>query len=66
MLKSIPRIIMSQRQIIKLSDIFADMGMVFAASVALPSLFGNFNSINAVVGMAVSVCFCFISLLLSK
>lgn len=40
----------SESQVARLADMSSDFGMVLAASVAIPSIFGDFSGMRAYVG----------------
>lgn len=52
----------SERQLYKLADIFADMGQVVLASVAIPFLLGDFRPLVAVTGLGLSLALWYASL----
>jgi hypothetical protein len=56
----------SESQIARLADMSSDLGMVFTASVVLPTLMNEFSWSNLVYGSVCATGFIFMSFKLSK
>jgi len=57
---------LSDEQIDKLADIFADLGVVAVASIVLPALLDRLQFLPAIIGSLCSLVFLIVSLWLLK
>lgn len=57
---------LSEEQLIKLSDISADLGVVAVASVALPALLDKFQIFPAILGLAIAIILLVTSLVILR
>lgn len=57
---------LSSHQLDRLSDIYAQIGTVSLASIAIPSLLDKFNLLIVVLGLSVAVLCWFISIYIRR